>query len=80
MATVTRKTGYHSAYGEEEEKRSRNSNDLQGPTRKEEQSGGGKQAQLAQITRRETKAHNSSLHGVQIPLRGKGLFWMIKGV
>lgn len=42
MATVTRKTGYHAAYGEEEEKRSRNSNDLQGLTRKEEQSGGGK--------------------------------------
>lgn len=42
MATVTRKTGYHAAYGEEEEKRSRNSDDLQGLTLKEEQSGSGK--------------------------------------
>lgn len=52
------------AYGKEEEKRSRNSNDLQGLTRKEEQSGGGELAELAQITWRETNAHSSGLHGV----------------
>jgi len=69
MAMVTRKTGYHAAYGEEEEKRSRNSNELQGLTRKAERSSGGKQAQLAQLTRREKNMHNSGRHVVQVPPR-----------